>query len=140
MKHILPILLSFTPLLCTAQIKISEISGGDTLINDTLYLNAKMSIQINELQNILTIKQIGFDSEKEDQVEYKIESNNKVSNQVFLKASQLLDGSETLNITIDLETNEVRFEIDEETFILAGKGVNIFYSNKRDLDRCIIRD
>ncbi|MEN9442834.1 MAG: hypothetical protein RLZ33_2911, partial [Bacteroidota bacterium] len=51
-----------------------------------------------------------------------------------------LEYSEPLIITINQKANSVKFDFDSERLIYIGNGVNISFSNKRKMDRCLIRD
>ena len=143
MKHILQILLlTLTPFICSSQINVSELVLDDTLFEDTFYVDAKMNIQINELHNLITIEYIGINSETKEIEELKIETICKNNGEIIIESpySTELEYNEPIIIKLNPKSHYVKFDHDDEQLIYKGKGVNIFYSNKRDLDRCIIRD
>ena len=142
MKYIFQLLLlAITPNICHTQINYSE-SIFDELIVDTFYTEAKLNIQINDLKNIISIELDGFSSKIDEIVDLKIEHICKNKDELIIQSppNNALEYSEPLIITINQKTHRVKIDFDSEQLIYIGNGVNITFSNKRKMDRCLIRD
>jgi hypothetical protein len=141
-KYILQLLfLTITPSICHTQINYSEFVF-DELIVDTFYTEAKLNIQINDLMNLISIEFDGFTSKTDEIVNLKIETLCKNKDELIIESppDNALEYSEPLIITINQKANSVKFDFDSERLIYIGNGVNISFSNKRKMDRCLIRD
>lgn len=118
-----------------SQIEITE-EG-----NSISYPEGRLLVQINNAQNYLLLTFENFDQEIDGEIEFEILSQHEADSALLIKAIDGADSDEIVNFIIDFQNNSIEsFHKKRERSTAKGKGLVLFYSDKRNKDKCVIKD